>query len=243
MNDKQAMVEKLKTIELPLGILKQKYPELYQELLKYEGTEHIQFYSHRGMWVSHRDVFGDSFAHRLSPDFHLPAERWFYCNKKRTISDDETCGDKSICEGCVEIPAEDVEYVEGLIKLLGDGLGKYEFRKVKDGDFVLRRDGVEFEKDPMHVTEYAFVRKPAKEPRFVEYPITVRAGKYYECAVPHIPDICSLFELPSIVGFAGIKYRKGDGTETNFRDRCVFTQGGKEPATPIAARFYVKESK
>lgn len=81
------------------------------------------------------------------------------------------------------------------------------------------------------------------EPCFVEYPVTINRNMTmgYRCKIDHINNsVVPIHKLPSIVGFAGIKYRKADGKETNFLDRCVYTQGSNSPATPIAARFEIK---
>jgi hypothetical protein len=95
--------------------------------------------------------------------------------------------------------------------------------------------------------EYRFVRVPVKKgPKFVEYPITCRGGKYYECSVTHVNDICSLFELPSIVGFAGVKFEgiEKDGFRT-ILSAVIYNPDLNEdiPATPIAARFWIEGEK
>ena len=66
----KAMVERLQAIECPLGMLKQKYPELYEKLKTYENN--LQYWSiDRCLDTS---VFGKEQAiiYRLSPSFVLP---------------------------------------------------------------------------------------------------------------------------------------------------------------------------
>jgi hypothetical protein len=85
--------------------------------------------------------------------------------------------------------------------------------------------------------------KPTKD-RFVEYPITAGCGKWYCCMMNDgIAHSVPLHELPSIVGFAGVKFDLGEGLESTWTSSLVYHYEAKAPATPIAARFYVKEVK
>jgi hypothetical protein len=92
-------------------------------------------------------------------------------------------------------------------------------------------------------SDYVFAEDmvPVKqEPKFVEYPIHTK-GIYYECRIKHLDFDAYSYELPSIVGFAGVKFKLNDnGLESNWTGNLTYHYETKEPATPIAARFYIK---
>jgi hypothetical protein len=96
---------------------------------------------------------------------------------------------------------------------------------------------------------------PKKEPKFVEYPITINnlMTLGYRCVVTHIYNSeVPLHKLPSIVGFAGVQFEgQNDNKLWNIElSMFINEEGGicsicmdgeHKPATPIKARFLVEE--
>jgi hypothetical protein len=84
--------------------------------------------------------------------------------------------------------------------------------------------------------------EPVK-PRFVEYDI-IQDGLFYACSVSHLRNkdesvLFNLSDLPSIVGFAGVKFLLCDGTESSWTACLTCHYRANAPATPIKARFYI----
>lgn len=261
MNDKQAMTKEeiveLQTTWTAFGGLSKEEQEFLKEHKKYV----YQVFDNGNGPMGCCDVLSISLLYRLSPAFQLPAPEpdWLWYNPNRhTVCDKDgvyfSDTDLSNPIGCIEIPADEVPYVKKCIELHRRGkvnLDEFEFRNIKEGvkeTWIVPCTGLLHTGKLLDDTDSPlFVRKPAKEPsKFVEYPVFIhdRYTLGYRCVVSHIHNSeVPLHKLTSIVGFAGVKFRHDDGYETSWIEALNFIQADETPATPIAARFYVKESK
>lgn len=257
------MVERLKTTWTAFGGLTKEE----QEFIK-QNEKRVAKISDEGICDYSNIMHFNEFAiYRLSPDFQLPApepERWLYNKQFHLIHEVTKTDDFGICRDyTIEIPAEDVPYVKKCIELHKQGkvnLGEFEFRKGILFDDIIIFDDMSIEKSLSEVpNQYAFVRKSKPQPQalFVEYPISNEAGQYYCLIGTEVFDKIDnipIHELPSIVGFAGVRFVEGGQTwHMNtcalvdefgaFTDYENVNGDRTKPATPIAARFYVKEEK
>jgi len=243
MNDKQAMIEKLKRTWTAFGGLS----EEEQHFLR-DNIRSARWLSANGQWIKFERSLAvfDNTVVRLSPDFQLPAERWFYSPVTHKLSSWVTQPIRRT--ELIEIPDDDVPCVKKCIELHMQGkvdLGEFEFRNIKSGvlEHWIQPNGTIANGTLLDgVCGMRFCRKPAKE-RFVEYPITNEAGQYYcligEEVFDNVDNI-PIHELPSIVGFAGVKYKIMGNMESSWTANLTYQYEDKEPAIPIAARFYIK---
>lgn len=172
-------------------------------------------------------------------------ERWFF----NVISNRVSKGFIDV-EGndWIEITAKEKAYIEA--KHEG-----YELRETDGSD-----DFISFaETTPWALLCIRWVKVPVKqEPKFIEYVISKNIDEEYICDVEHREQVKMLYELPSIVGFAGVKFEGQKSAEwcmfttafvTDKGVPCAWTlnddgtQVANVPATPIAAMFYIKGEK
>ncbi len=169
-------------------------------------------------------------------------ERWFYSNRDHTLNN---CNGVCADETCVEVPDSDLEYVRAFIARKDVDLTEWELVAGEAVDWI---DSVFGSNLGARINggKVRFVRKakPERVQKFVEYPITIRDGHFYECGLVHIPDRCSLHELPSMVGFTGeILFQCSNKTKEwkSWGHEMTMCSSDGIPYTPIAARFYITE--
>jgi hypothetical protein len=215
--EKKAMVERLKTTWTTFGGLSKEE----QEFLKNHWSATL--IRHKGTWQNTwfgAGTLDDGASIRLAPDFTMPIEP---PAGYRIVSIE----DRKRCKYPVDC---DIRYTvcggRGWMPPLCGGW------RSDETDGFSRRYAVP--------SDYTFAED---RPKFVECPVFDDCG--WSCSVEHLRKrdesvLYSLHELPSIVGFTGdILFRYSDGTE---QWRCTLTDRSRDgaPATPIAARFYVK---
>jgi hypothetical protein len=244
--EQQAMVERLKTTNTVFCGLPRNEQEFIEKHLR--DCVEIDVY---GCWTEAELPIHACMLLRLSPDFQLPApasyvfaedrpkERWLFHIPSKTVYS-YTWSQKQDNKDWIKITAGQKRYLE--TKHEG-----YELLVAKKGDRVIclacgREEicGTDFTSD-CDINGIRWVKVPVKqEPCFVEYVISKNIDEEYICDVEHREHVKMLYELPSIVGFAGYKFFWEDGTETDWLEDCPFIQPDGTPATPIAARFYIK---
>ena len=203
-------------------------------------------------------------------DFKLPEpERWWYNSGMQKIHANSI----RVFKGDIEIPAESVEYVKKCIELHKAGkvnLDKFKLRKLVKGENVtwldafynlytdvvvgcagdlcfVRKPAFDIPHNGINAPKFGLELKPAKEPMFVEYPITLNPNMTlgYRVEITHLFKQSRvevpLHKLPSIVGFAGVKFAEKKGEWS--MPVTGFQKHDGIPLTPIAARFYIKESR
>ena len=180
---------------------------------------------------------------RLKADFQIqePARRW-YCNELRKLHENSI----KVFKGDIEVPASDIEYVRDCLKR--PDIAEFEYRMTTAGCGYINFYGQVDTQTPYEAMAMRFVRKakPVAKmvQKFVEYPITIQDGHFYVCGLVHIPDHCSLHELPSMVGFTGeILFQCSNKTKEwkAWGHEMTMCSSDGVPATPIAARFYITE--
>ena len=116
-------------------------------------------------------------------------------------------------------------------------------RSIKSEDSCRWNDGFEHFFKFFVPADYVFAEDRVNPSHcFVEYPIYIDEGEY-RCNVKHHNNSgrAGLHVLPSIVGFAGVKFKLDDnGLESNWTGNLTYHYETKAPATPIAARFCIK---
>lgn len=197
-------------------------------------------------WITGCDFNSPAHIYSTIQNFTLQQERWWYCNDGTGVG----LGTASPCKHCVEVPLADLPHVRAQIERHEKGeidLREWDFRMVKHGETFIGYNGVVSHNFGSKQCVMLFVRKAEakKVGGWKEYDVTIRDGKYYEVRVGHIPDICSLFEMPSIVGFAGYKFQRKDGSTTDwlFQSGYYESKNEGEPCKCIRVRFYVEDSK
>ncbi len=167
----------------------------------------------------------------------IPKDRWFFHTFSHEILTSEDIVERGfdpLKHGWIEINKRERKYLE--TKHEG-----YELGFVTRGCVYMGCYGDELiaERDKEAYLPFAGgIRWVKQEPKYVEYEVSKNIYGEYICDVEHIEQVKMLHELPSIVGFAGVKF-----ADTGF-GYCWFgypswIKPNGQPATPIAARFYI----
>lgn len=190
-NEQQAMVDRLKTITMPLNMLRDMDVELYRELHESKYREFWQRWSdlEKG-WVKEMTLRPSIFVYRLSPDFQLPVKRWWYNNNTQSLHENII----SVFKGDIEVSPDDLAYVRSVIERKDIDLKEWEYRK-------LTKDGGEWITDCGYVTKSAepadfvigkfrFVREPKPEAVAVQKEFEVyESGPNKTLCVSNFPDV------------------------------------------------------
>jgi hypothetical protein len=217
--EQQAMVEKLKTTWTAFGGLSKEEQEFLKENKKDVGQ--IDDIGLLGFIGHFRVGLHPGMVYRLKKDFQLPAPAIEAPAGYRIVSME----DKKRCKYPVDC---DIKYTvcgrHGWIPPL--------YRNWRNDE----TDG--FSRHYAVPSNYTFAED---RPKFVEYPIFDDYG--WSCSVEHLRKrdesvLYSLHELPSIVGFAGVKFADIGFDDSWFGCPSWIKPNG-QPATPIAARFYI----
>jgi len=232
--EQQAMVERLKTTWTAFGGLSKE-----EQKILLDNHNEVMECSFSADWRPFATTFWNGNVYRLNLDFQLPAPAIEPPEGYRIVSIE----DRKRCkypEYCV------VKWLE----LATDPW----MNSTDDACWNGKDLGSAVFAVP---TYYVFAEDRVKASRkFVEYPIK-QDGAYHICKVRHLGlgySTVRIHELPSIVGFAGVKFEGQKSSEwcmfttaflTDKGTPCAWTlsDDGTEvanlPATPIAARFYI----
>ena len=244
--EQQAIVDSLKTNREAWLFL----PVEYREFVERNWNKAIVLCGDKWIDKANGGFIMDS-IYRLSHDFQLPPEEpkerfWFFNPISKTIMS----ADRSPRCEYIKITAEQKAYLEtkpkeeaGFEWVLKEAIDSTLY-KARSIVAALVSDGYPSTNE---LNGIRWVKVPKVEPRFVEYLITIEDGKYY-CKVDHQPisNTYDLHQLQSIVGFAGVRFEWENGIKSAWLD-CITVISEKDksgfggiPATPIAARFYLK---
>jgi hypothetical protein len=199
--------------------------------------------------------------YRLSPDYEEPKTgRWFFHIPTLTVHEVVPFVYKAYLEDS-QLHDSWLEVQEGDMPYLQKPEGDWEFRIPMIGDTFIGIDGNIFVSKMDHDDKamYGGRRwcKPRKTGRWVEYPIVPSHDNKLHLEVHGINEFgtvdrlcrCPIYMLPSIVGFGGVQFKEQKNDEWSFELNCGLTKGGEtsmyspeivRPATPIKARFWVK---
>lgn len=168
-NEQQAMVEAMKVNKEAF----QFWPTEWREWAK-KNWKHMVVACDFELWTAKsNELFCSGDCYRLSPDFQLPVERWWYCNEhhalKTRLSNPQECD--------VEVSPYNLAYVRSVIERKDINLNEWEYRTVKVGDTIITY-GRYTEEVALRDSEYLFfVRKPKPEAKVVQKEYSVVKDK------------------------------------------------------------------
>jgi len=196
--------------------------------------------------------------YRLRPDFEMPEpvkEGWFFDTTYYRFH----MGKPSslLCGKWIEITAEQktyletkpepVEFYEWVLKVPEAGENGERWMGIgRPGQACLCGGAGCWPVNTEWLNGIRWTQVPVKSP-FVEYDIRNVDG-FYLCTVDHICYVAELCDLPSIVGLAGVKFLRPDGTVSDWMFSLGYyffdEDGERIPCVPVKARFYItKEQK